>query len=175
MGVWGTEEVAVVGARAMRELSGVGAPICDFCGVASGFVREPVIADVEELGVKRPREEVGAGLAILGRRPAVMKGWRSAGRGLSLRSGSQIKHLAITVATIRIHTVKSTDDVQSTNSSSSQRRTWARVLEPGRRLRPLELTTGRGWPLLSEPRNQYRVHFILQHTYQRIDVSSSFG
>lgn len=42
----------MVGARAMRELSGVGAPICDFWGVARGFVRE-VIPDVDELGVKR--------------------------------------------------------------------------------------------------------------------------
>jgi hypothetical protein len=53
MGVWGTDVVVVVGARAIRELSGVGAPICDFWGVASGFVREPVSADVEELGVNR--------------------------------------------------------------------------------------------------------------------------
>ena len=76
-------------------------------------------------------------------RPAVTKGCRSAASGFILLSGSQTRHF----------------DIKSTNSSSLHFKTCCNDLLPGRRLRPLELTTVRGVPFASalhgEPVDNY--------------------
>lgn len=63
---------------------------------------------------------------------------RMALSGLKRRSGSQTRHFAI----------------KSTKSSSSHLSTCERVLAPGRRRRPFELTTGRGTPVESAINDQ---------------------
>ena len=124
LGVLGT---AVV--RALLAVRGVGALIWDFLGVSvSCLLLRKLVADVSiVLAV------LGEGLVIFVRFPAEMKGCLRAACGFIRRSGSQTRHF----------------DMKSTNSSSSQRRTAARDLEPGRRLLPFELTTGLGAPVVS--------------------------
>lgn len=112
--------------RLMRAVSGVGALICDFFGVS------PTLERLDELSEDAiDLELVGAGVAILERRPPRINGCRSACWGFRRRSGSQVRHFAM----------------KSTKSSSSQRSTWARVLVPGRLRLPLEFTTGLATPL----------------------------
>jgi len=69
-----------------------------------------------------------------GRRPDTTNGCRRAACGLILRSGSQTRHFAI----------------KSKKSSSLQRNTCCKLLVPGLRRRPFELTTTRGAPLTSK-------------------------
>lgn len=115
--------------RLVLAVSGVGALIWLFFGVSVRtlllrLLEKPSPLDFDELGV---------GVMIFFVLPADTNGCRRAAWGFIRRSGSQTKHF----------------EMKSTNSSSSHRRTWARVLEPGLRRRPLEFTTGRGDPLVS--------------------------
>jgi hypothetical protein len=115
--------------REERAVRGVGAPIWDFLGVSiTGLLLLALTADVINDFAVPVR-----GLGFFVRRPAAINGCRIAACGFIRRSGSQIKHL----------------DMKSTNSSSLQRKTCARVLVPGRLLRPLEFITTRGAPLES--------------------------
>lgn len=117
--------------RVVRAVRGVGALIIDFFGVSVTLLVREAKFEVE---VSNAFAVPGVGLAILARRPAVMKGCRNAAWGFTRRSGSQTRHF----------------EMKSMNSSSSHRKTWARLLEPGLRLFPLELTTGRGAPVVSK-------------------------
>lgn len=146
-----------VGARELTlAVRGVGAPIKDFRGVCDscdcgGLAPRLLTLDEEEERKLRVADAAAAN-AGLGFRPFERKGWRVAGCGLRRRSGSQVRHLAM----------------KSMNSSSSQRRTCARVFDPARRRRPFEFTTGRGAPVESvgnedESRKSYRKTEILAH------------
>lgn len=120
-------------------VSGVGGPIIFF--VTSDAFPELVsllILDVEDEPRMLRLVVLGPLSGVLGLlRPPVMKGCLIALCGFSLRSGSQMRHLAM----------------KSTKSVSSHRSTCCNDFEPGRLRRPLELTTGRGAPEESK-RNQ---------------------
>lgn len=125
LGVVGPVVAVVLDPRAVR---GVGALICDFFGVSVTCLVRLLVT----VGADSSDFDVLEGVLVgLGRLPPATKGCRMAACGLIRRSGSQTRHLAM----------------KSTNSSSLHLRTWASVLVPGRRLRPLELTTARGAPL----------------------------
>jgi hypothetical protein len=123
-----------------RAVSGVGGPMT-FLGVSGPDAAPEDGAVTLRDEVDEPRrllvEEV-ARILIGFARPPVKNGCFMAVWGFSRRSGSQIKHLVM----------------KSMNSASSHRRTWASVLLPARRLRPLELTTGRGAPVASATHHQ---------------------
>lgn len=114
----------------MRAVSGVGALIWDFLGVS---VSLDLLARLDAVD-RRALAVVDEGVEPFERFPALIKGCRIAFWGLIRRSGSHIRHL----------------ETKSTKSSSSQRRTWARVFVPGLLLRPFEFTTGRGAPVESK-------------------------
>lgn len=130
LGVVGTAFPEVT--RLVRAVSGVGALMSDFFGVSVSLLeRLEKPPDAELRSCLDALWGGGCGLVILGRLPPVMKGCRRAACGFRRRSGSHTRHF----------------EMKSTKSSSSQRRTCCRVLDPGRRLRPFELTTGRGAPV----------------------------
>ena len=114
--------------REMRAVRGVGALIWDFLGVSVGL---DLLVRLDAVD-RRALAVVDEGVDFE-RFPAVIKGCRIAFWGLIRRSGSHTRHL----------------ETKSTKSSSSQRRTWARVFVPGLLLRPFEFTTGRGAPVES--------------------------
>jgi hypothetical protein len=123
LGVVGPPFAVVLDVRAVR---GVGALIKAFLGVSiTCLLRDP---NVKDDGV-----DFGACIEGLTLRPDVTKGCLKAVCGFMRCSGSQARHLL----------------TKSTNSSSLQRSTCVRVLLPGFRLRPLELTTVRGAPFVS--------------------------
>lgn len=132
LGVVGTAFPDVT--RLVRAVSGVGALMSDFFGVSVRFLLDrldkPPVAELSSC-LEALDGGGNCGLVIFGRLPPVMNGCRRAACGLRRRSGSHTRHF----------------EMKSANSSSSQRRTCCRVLEPGRRLRPFELTTGRGAPV----------------------------
>ncbi len=123
LGVVGTPFIAVLADRAV---SGVGALIIDFFGVS--ITCFGLVLRLDD-GVDRALVTTGTCLRL----PASTKGWRMADCGFIRRSGSQTRHLAM----------------KSTNSSSLHLSACASVLDPGRRLRPFEFTTGLGAPLVS--------------------------
>ena len=115
--------------REIRAVRGVGALIWDFLGVS---VSLDLLVRLDAVD-RRALAVVDEGDDTFERFPALIKGCRIAFWGLIRRSGSHIRHL----------------ETKSTKSSSSQRRTWARVFVPGLLLRPFEFTTGRGAPVES--------------------------
>ena len=120
--------------RAVRvAVNGVGGPIIflvtSFVWVDEDDASRLILDTVDDEPSSPDRDEILA-VGVFLPRPPVIKGCRIAPCGFNRLSGSQIRHLAI----------------KSTNSASSQRRTWLRVFVPGRRRRPLEFTTGRGAP-----------------------------
>ena len=152
----GTE---VVGARGARAVKGAGAPICAFFCVSVEILLLLLVIDAPELTWRRLRPvELGVLAPGFGRRDAVIYGCLIAGCGLSLRSGSQTRHFA----------------TKSTNNSSSQRRTWASVLAPGRRRLPLEFTTGRGAPVESITRSVGLPHLYRCRTCRRRASCANF-
>lgn len=127
----GVEATCAPATRFARALNRVGALICDFLGVTVADLCRLEMLEAEE---RSPCDGVEGIWATFERRPAVRNGCRRAEFGLIRRSGSQLRHFAM----------------KSTNSSSSQRKTCDNDLEPGLRLRPFELTTGRGAPVASK-------------------------
>lgn len=136
----GVEVICAVDPREDRAVRGVGALICDFFGVSIVLLR-PTFNKVLD-GLVWARAVLETALVwILAFRPAVTKGWRMPDWGLIRLSGSQQRHF----------------ETKSTKSSSSQRRTWASVLAPGRRRLPLEFTTGLGCPVESRRVSSFAV------------------
>ena len=125
-GLFVTPFVAVV-VLEERAVRGVGALMSDFLGVSVTALARVLNVDDEGVAFGVFNE----GLVL--RSPAT-KGCRKAVCGFIRRSGSQTRHFA----------------TKSTNSSSLHRRTCASVLVPGLRLRPFELITARGAPLVSD-------------------------
>jgi hypothetical protein len=118
--------------RVERAVKGVGGPMSFF--VASVVLVEEESLLILEIDVE-PKILRAAVLGPLSGvlsllRPPVMNACLMALWGLSLLSGSQIRHFAM----------------KSTNSASSHFNTELNVLVPGRLRRPLEFTTGRGAP-----------------------------
>lgn len=143
--------------RVARAARGVGGPM-------SFLVASAVLVDEESLLIlemdvepKMLRDAVlgplSGVLSLL--RPPVMNGCRIAVWGLSLLSGSQIRHL----------------EMKSTNSASSHRNTELSVLVPGRLRRPLEFTTGRGAPEEST-NSQYIYHVEKKESLTKEDSSA---
>lgn len=129
LGVLGTVNV-----RDVRAVSGVGALMRDFFGVSVTFVL--LLPRFEEADCRKVLAALlGVGLGTFDRRPPVMYGCRRAACGFSRRSGSHMRHFVM----------KSTKC-----SSEGFFSACAKVLVPGRRLLPLEFTTGRGAPVVSE-------------------------
>jgi hypothetical protein len=116
--------------REDRDVKGVGALIIDFFGVSIACLLRLLL----RLGDEVVNLEGAIVRVALCFRPAVTNGCRRADCGFILRSGSQTRHF----------------DMKSTKSSSLDFKTCCNVFDPGRRLRPLELTTTRGVPFVSE-------------------------
>jgi len=116
--------------REDRDVKGVGALIIDFFGVSIACLLRLLL----RLGDEVVNLEGAIVRVALCFRPAATNGCRRADCGFILRSGSQTRHF----------------DMKSTKSSSLDFKTCCNVFDPGRRLRPLELTTTRGVPFVSK-------------------------
>ena len=116
--------------REDRAVKGAGALIIDFFGVSKVCLLLRLLLRLDDEAVDLEVTIVEDALSF---RPAVTNGCLSAACGFILRSGSQTRHF----------------DIKSTNSSSLHFNTCCSVFVPGRRLRPLELTTARGVPFNS--------------------------